>query len=109
MKVTEETFITIAEARKILEKKEATAGELGYEQKNALEHLKRFSKLGIKKTEEMADELKKIEKLKERHIAAIINMLPNSADEVRILFSNEMVELTDEDTKKILGIVKKFA
>ena len=67
MEIKEEKMITWATARKLLESKEKESKkELGYEQKNALEHLRKFSKLGEKKTKEMLDELGKIERLKER-------------------------------------------
>jgi DNA-directed RNA polymerase subunit F len=108
MQIKEEKFVSWVEARKILEKKADEVGELGYEQKNALEHLKRFSKLSTKKAEEFIDGLKKIEKLKERHIINIVNMLPQTQEDISMLFLNEMIELTDEEKKKILLAVKKF-
>jgi DNA-directed RNA polymerase subunit F len=107
MEVKREKIVSWAEAKKILESKSRDK-ELGYEQKNALEHLRKFSKLTDKKLNEMIEELKKIEKLRERHIVSIVNMLPKDADELRMLLANEIVTLSDEDSKKILSIVKKF-
>lgn len=107
METKGEKFVSWAEARKTLEKK-AKEKELGYEQKNALEHLRKFSKLSEKAMSEMVGELKRIEKLRERHIVSIVNMLPQDSDELRLLFANEIVTLSDEDKKKILSIVKKF-
>lgn len=107
METKGEKFVSWAEAKKTLEKK-AKEKELGYEQKNALEHLRKFSKLSEKAMIEMVGELKKIEKLRERHIVSIANMLPQDSDELRLLFANEIVTLSDEDKKKILSIVKKF-
>ena len=109
MQVKDEKFISWADAKKILEKRTEDVGELTYEQKNALEHLKRFSKLSAKKITDMIEHLKKIEKLKDRQIMSIINMLPQTDEEIKMLFANEMVELTDDDQKKILSFVKKFA
>jgi len=108
MKVKEEKFITWAEAKKILEKRTADIGELGYEQKNALEHLKRFSKLSSKKTQELITELRKTERLKDKHIMYIINMLPKTPEDLKVLFSNEMIELGESDQKRILSAVKKY-
>lgn len=107
METKGEKFVSWAEAKKSLEKK-AKEKELGYEQKNALEHLRKFSKISEKAMSEMVGELKKIEKLRERHIVSIVNMLPQDSDELRLLFANEIVTLSDEDKKKILSIVKKF-
>ena len=108
METKGERFVTLAEAKKILEAK-AKEKELGYEQKNALEHLRKFSKVNEKTANEMTGELKKIEKLRDRHIVAIVNMLPSDLDELRLLFTNEVVTLSEEDKKKIISIVKKFA
>ena len=35
-------------------------------------------------------------------------MLPHDMDDLKVLFANEVVSLSDEDKKKILSVVKKF-
>ena len=108
MEVKEEKEVTWAEAKRILEAKEKEK-ELGYEQKNALEHLRKFSKLTHKKSQEMLEELDKMERLKDRQKIAIINTMPQDMEDLRVLFANEVTKLSDEDKKKILSIVKKFS
>lgn len=108
MDIKEEKFINWAEAKKILDKRDKER-ELGYEQKNALEHLRKFSKLGQKAVEGIIAEVDKIERLKDRHKVAIVNMLPKDEDELKMLFANEIVNISDEDKKKIIAVVKKFA
>ena len=108
MEIKEERFISWHDAKKILEKK-AKEKELGYEQKTALEHLRKFCKLTQKAKDEMMAELDKIERLKEKHKMAIIDMLPKDDDELRMLFTNEIMTISDDDKKKIISIVKKFA
>jgi DNA-directed RNA polymerase subunit F len=107
MKVNEEKLITWHEARKILDSK-AKEKALGYEQKNALEHLKKFCKISGKAAEEMVSKLAENRKLKEKHIISIINIMPKNTDELRILFANEAITLSEEEKKKIINIVKKF-
>ncbi len=106
MDIKEQKQITLAEAKKILEEKEKQK-ELVYEQKNALEHLRKFSKLSHQKVEEMYSELEKIRKLSERHIVAIIDHLPEDPDYLRILLSG--LDLSAEDKKKIIDAVKKLS
>lgn len=108
MDVTDEKILTWAEAKKILELKEKDK-ELGYEQKNALDHLRKFSKLTEKKAKEIMDELEKIPKLKERQKNTIVNMMPKDQDDLRVLFANEVITLSEDEKKKILSIVKKFS
>lgn len=108
MEIKEEAFVSWYNAKKILEKK-AKEKELGYEQKNALEHLRKFFKTPQKAAEGLMAELDKIERLKERHRVAIADMLPRDDEELRLLFANEIVTVSDEDKKKIISLVKKFA
>lgn len=107
MDVLKEEAVTFPEAKKILESK-AEGKELGYEQNNALEYLKKFSKLSGKKAEELVEELGKVEKLKDRHKVAIANFLPEDVDDLRILFAHEIVNLSEDEKKAILSAVKKF-
>ena len=106
MDVKDEKAISWLNAKKILLEKEKNK-ELVYEQKNALEHLRKFCKLPEKKYSKMLEELRKIDKLKDKHIAGIINFLPETQDELRVLFASERVVLTDDEKKKILKTVKE--
>jgi len=106
MEVKSERVANWVEVKKILSRMEKEK-ELGYEQKNALEHLRKFCKISESKAEKIINELRKIEKLKDKHIANIVNFLPENLDELRIIFANERVVLTDDDKKQILKIVKE--
>lgn len=108
MKVKDENYVSWAKAKKILEKK-GKEKELGYEQKNALEFLRKFSKMSEKKASEMAEELSKIGRLKEKHIIMVMDMMPKTQDELRVLFANEIVSPTEDEKKKILSVVKKYS
>lgn len=108
MEIENEKIVSWVEAKKIMEKR-SKESELGYEQKNALDHLRKFCKLTEKKAEEMFESLKQIEKLNERQKMNIINMMPKDSDELRLLFANEIITLSEDDRKKILSIVKKFS
>jgi DNA-directed RNA polymerase subunit F len=108
MEIKEEKFINWSDAKKILEKKDKEK-ELGYEQKNALEHLRKFSRLSQKAVDSIIAEIDKIERLKGKHKVAIVNMLPKDDDELKMLFANEIINISDDDKKKIIAVVKKFA
>jgi len=108
MNVIKEEIVSFVEARKILETR-AKEKELGYEQNNALEYLKKFSKLSMKKANEIFEALGKISKLKDKHKVNIINFLPEDMDDLRILFAHEIINLSEDEKKTILSTVKKFA
>jgi DNA-directed RNA polymerase subunit F len=108
MEVKNEKFVSWVEAKNILVKKEKEK-ELGYEQKNSLEYLRKFCKLTEKEESEIREELKKIGKLSEKQIVNIINFLPKNLDELRILFADERVVLSEDEKNKIIEIVKNKA
>lgn len=108
MEIKNEKPVSVVEVKKVLETK-AKDKKLGYEQNNALEYLRKFCKFPLKKAEDMVEALSKIEKLKDKHIMNIVNNLPRDLDDLRLLFANDRVDLSQDDKKKILDIVKKFS
>ena len=105
MKVVGEKFVSYPKAKKILAEREKE-GELSYEQKSSLEHLRKFSKLDD--DEKITEELHSIEKLREDLIVKIINNLPKAVDEVKVMFQKDVIDLSDEDIAKIIEITKKY-
>ena len=107
MEILDEKPVSMADVKKILEAK-AKDKKLGYEQNNVLEHLRKFCKISRNNAEQMMEGLRKMEKLKEKHVMLIVNNLPRDLDDMRLLFANERVSLSQDEKKKILDIVKKF-
>jgi DNA-directed RNA polymerase subunit F len=108
MEIKNEKFVTGYDAKKIL-KKRSKEGELNYEQKNAFDHLNKFCKVPEKEIEALREKLGKIEKLNEKHIAGIMEAMPQDNDDLRLLFASERVVLSDDDKKAIVSAVKKHA
>ncbi len=106
MEISNEQIVTDAEAKKILEKREKE-GELKYEQKNALEVLRKFIDVPDGKVKELTENLRKIEKLRDRHIAAIANFLPEDKDDLRAILHKEYPSFTEDEINLILETVKK--
>ncbi len=102
-----EKIITNSEAKEILRARSKEI-ELGYEQKNALEYLKKYDKLTAKKARELMEELKQIKKLREKQIISIINILPKDNDDLRLILEKDYNTLSDDEKKLILESVKKF-
>ncbi len=105
MEIKSEKIVPFSEVKQILAKREEQ-GELGYEQKVTLAYLKSVYKPAPTKVAKAMEELKAIEKLSEKHVANIVNLLPQDLDDIRLIFSNERLDLTDEEKKKIIDIVK---
>jgi DNA-directed RNA polymerase subunit F len=82
MEIMKEVFITDSEAKKILENRSKEI-DLKYEQKNALDILRKFVKIDNKRAEKLVEELKKVPTLREKHIMTIVNFLPEDRDDLR--------------------------
>ena len=108
MNILSEEIIPDLEAKLILEAREKE-GELRYEQKNSLELLRKFVKLDKEKTVSLTEELKKIEKLRDRQIVSVVNFLPEDRDDLRAILQKEYSVLTDEEINLVLETVKKYS
>jgi len=108
MNILSEKTVPDIESKEILEKREKE-GELKYEQKNALELLKKFVRLDKEKTNSLIEELAKIEKLRDRHIVSIVNFLPEDREDLRAVLQKEYSILTDEEINLVLETVKKYS
>jgi len=107
MEALNEDDVSIAEAHKIMDERKKE-GELGYEQKICLEYLEKIPKVTDAKLKSLVEELSKIDILKPRYIALIVNMMPDTEDEMTALFSKERTNLKKEEIKQIIDIVKKY-
>lgn len=106
MNVISEKEITNVEAKEILEGREKE-GELKYEQKVTLALLRKTCKVEPEKVKKLIEELKSIERLREKQIVAIVNFLPEDKDDLRAILQKEYTAFTEEEIEKILEIVKK--
>ncbi|MCD6558113.1 MAG: hypothetical protein J7K31_03735 [Candidatus Aenigmarchaeota archaeon] len=105
MKVLEEKEIPMLEAKEILEERKKER-DFVYEQKICLEYLDKVVTLTKAKLKSLMKGLSEITILKPRHWALIINNLPTTEDEVKIIFAKERTNLKKDEIKKIVDIVK---
>jgi len=108
MKVNETKPVSMAEAREILSSREKKK-ELGYEQKLALEHLNKFTKLKPEEAKKLLEELSAVLRMSQETVVQILNFLPKDPDELRMIFSREKFSLKEEEINKILEIIKKYS
>ena len=113
MKFLEQKVISLAEAKKILENTnkqyEEEQMELLYEQKSALEHARKFSKLGAEDVKKMESELRGLDlDLRDEHIIKICDFLPDSVDDIRAIFAKERFRYEEGQIKKILDVVAGY-
>ena len=109
MEVLNENIITDSEAKKLMDKRAKDKDDLKFEQINAHETLDKFIALKEEDAKKITEELFKISKLNERHIATIINFLPKDKDDLRAILHKDFNSLTEDEVNLILDTVKKFA
>jgi DNA-directed RNA polymerase subunit F len=70
--------------------------------------VKKFSNLNVKDSKEMRKKLNELNfvKLNDFQIVKIIELLPENSEEINKIFTE--VNLDEDETKKILDIVKQF-
>lgn len=77
--------------------------------RSALEYLQSLPLMcNPEKAEELVDKLKKEYKLGDTTIALIINMVPETLDELRMLLAFETVVPEEEVQHKVLELVKEY-
>jgi DNA-directed RNA polymerase subunit F len=108
MKVIETKPVSMTEAKEVLSSREKRK-ELGYEQKLALEHLNKFTKLKPEEAKKLSEELSSVLRMSQETLVQILNFLPKNPDELRMIFSREKFSLKEDEINKILEIVKKYS
>ncbi len=105
--ILKETLVTDADAKEIIKERKKDI-ELGYEQKNAYDYLKKYNNLTPKKAQELVEKLKEVKKLRERQIIILVNLMPKDKDDLRLLLEKDYNLLTEEEKNLILENLKKF-
>ena len=108
MKVIKVKPTGMAEAKKIMTSREKKK-ELSYEQKLALDHLNKFTKISASDAKKFLEELSQVLRMSDETMVKILDLTPRSPDELRMIFAREKFSLKDKEIKKILEIVKKYS
>ncbi|MEA3248523.1 MAG: hypothetical protein U9Q73_02340 [Nanoarchaeota archaeon] len=100
MTIKEETPITMAEVISLVG--DSDKG------KTIKKFIKNFNKMPVEKAIELKEELKALNsmRLKEMHIVKIVDFMPKDASELNKIIVD--VSLDEEETNKILEVLKKY-
>ena len=109
MEIITEKPISLPEMEKYIQDMKKRDKELNFRAKKVEEYLKNVPK--VKDYEKIKKGLNdaQISRLKDKHITLIINIFPRDLDSLRAVLSGENITLKDEDLKKIVEIVDKYA
>ena len=106
----EEVPITMAELKEELARVKKRDKELNMRCTKVEEYLNQFCTLDSKKAAELTKKLEdlKIPRLKDVHIKKIIDLLPKTEDDLKLILQGYILTVNKESLKKIMKVVKDF-
>ena len=99
--------MTLAEVFELLEKQKKR-GELEYGQRLTYDYTQKFAKLDAKKARELMEELLKLGNIREHQAVALVDLMPETEEDVQLIFAKERTRLGEGDIKKLLELIKKY-
>lgn len=109
LEVKEEKPLSLIEVKNIINDIKKRDKELNFRTNKISEYLDVFaSKQDLKKTQELKQKIKNLDipRLKDKHIAKIIDIAPKDLETLKVLFVGEDINLQQEDLERILATLK---
>jgi DNA-directed RNA polymerase subunit F len=108
--IEEQIPIHIYELKKEITKIKKRSEELGIRSGKTEEYLNQFLELKMKDAESLEADLIKlaIPRLKDFHIKKLIDLLPASEEELKIVLQGYTLTVTKDSSKKIVDTIKKY-
>ena len=100
-------IVSLAEVKDIITERQSES-EITAEQKLVLEHAQKFSRIDSKKAKKLVKELTELGFVSEVNAVKIADIMPSTADDVRLIFSKERASVEKKDIEKILSVVEKY-
>ncbi len=109
--VIKSTPMTLAEVKSELEQIQKRDGELTFRGNKTFEHVGQCTSISAKKAKELREKLAALDvaRLKDVHIAKLIDVMPGSIEEVRTILQGYTIQLKEDVVKKIVETIKEFA
>ena len=106
MEIISETPISAAQLKEELAKIKQRDKELNFRAAKAEEHLET---IGVKNADGLFEKINKlnISRLKEQHIYKIIDIMPKTVKDLKVVMQGYTISLNNENMKKIVDIVAK--
>lgn len=107
MSIVEQKAVSIADLRDKLENIKKEKGELNFRAEKVYAYLQEFTSSKKKDADELYKKISSlgIQRLRDRHIIKIIDVMPEDQDSLKSLFAGEAITLKQEELKQILDVV----
>ena len=110
IEVIKKTPMNMVEMKSNLEKIKKRDEEINFRTEKLEDYLNRFVHLTSKQAKDLHDKLMdlNIPRLKDGHIHKIIDILPKDVDDVKLILQGFVINVTKDNSKKIVDVVKDF-
>lgn len=101
--------LTMVELKQKLEDIEKRDGSLNFRAKKAKEYLNQFATMKPAEMASLKEKIAKldIQRLRDKHVAKIIDINPKDIDSLKVILSGESLTLKPEEINKIFEIIKE--
>ena len=105
----EEAPMTIAEAKAEIDHIKERDGVLSFRGTKCEEYFNDFSSITHAKASELQKKLKELNvaRLRDEHIVKIVDILPKTAEEVKVVFQGSPVSISKKDMEQIAAAVQE--
>lgn len=109
-KVIHEEAVTMSEVKDILKDIKKRDEELTFRANKTEENLNALSTLDTKTSAELKKKLEdlKIPRFKDVHVNKIVDTLPETVDELKVILQGYTITVTNDNLKKIADVVKDY-
>ena len=110
-KIQDETPISIYDLKRELKSIKKRDEEFGIRAGKTEEYINNFSELTFKDSDALEKELSELDvpRLKDIHIKKIVDLLPVSVKELKVILQGYTLTVSKENMEKIAKVVKKYA
>jgi DNA-directed RNA polymerase subunit F len=110
IEIVEKKSMSMASLKEELADIKKRDGELSFRGTKTEEYLNEFSTIKPKQAEELYAKIEKlgIPRLKDSHINKIIDMMPASVAELKVVMQGYSLPVTNENLKKIIDLVADY-
>lgn len=99
--------VPLCEVADLLSEREKE-GELGFEQKGALDYASKFRHLSKDKCEDLISKLLELPFMSENMAIKLVDTLPKTEEEVILVFGQEKKDITKGQVKEVMEILEKI-
>lgn len=105
--MTKDRYVPLSKALEIVES-ESESRELNTDQKIALDHARKLSRLSPEEAVKLQEELSSLEFVSDAMACKIVDIFPSHPDDVRVLFAKERLILEKGHIDQILEVIRGY-